>query len=435
MRSLLGAEYQNYIASFDFPPFRGIRLNTLKCTQENLQSSLDFELEPTPFCPQGFYLPPQVRGVGTHPMHCAGAFYVQEPSAMAAVEMLAPQTGDYVLDLCSAPGGKATQIASALKDGGILWANEVVPSRAQALLSNIERLGVKNAVVSCCSPDTLCSYLPDFFDKILVDAPCSGEGMFRRNIHARRGWSPKNVLSCAERQLEILQTAKLALKNGGVMVYSTCTFSQEENEGVVSRFLQLNPDFTLEDAHVSFGRSSSLKYARRAFPSDGGEGFFAARLRRSGQSSPHPPGMGKSHRIIGSDVWGMYDAVFKNRPFGENIRFSGDKVLVVPPNFPEIIAPGILRAGVLLGRLCQNRVEPAHAAFMASKPEECASVLDFDCSSKELSSFLHGEQISAQNSPRGYTAVSVNGVVCGFGKASNGVLKNRYPKGLRLLQG
>ena len=195
-----------------------------------------------------------IRDSGRQPLHHAGAFYVQEPSAASAVTVLAPVPGDRVLDLCAAPGGKSTQIAGALQGQGLLWSNEVVRNRAQVLLSNMERMGVRNAVVSSCRPDLLCERLAGYFDKVLVDAPCSGEGMFRREPQAVKEWSLAHTEACAARQLAILNSAAQAVREGGVLVYSTCTFAPVENEGVVSAFLQKHPGFVLEETGLSGGR-------------------------------------------------------------------------------------------------------------------------------------------------------------------------------------
>ena len=237
MKSLLGDEYSEFLKYYEADNFRGLRVNTLKCTPDKLKSLLDFELKNTPFCKEGFYIPDEVTSLGNNPLHHCGAFYIQEPSATSAVEMLGVEEGDFVLDLCAAPGGKSTQIGAKLNGTGLLWSNEIVKSRANILLSNIERMGISNAVVSNCHPDVLCERLANQFDRVLVDAPCSGEGMFRKNQEAQTEWSEEHVKSCAERQLNILNSAKKALKSGGVLVYSTCTFSVEENEGVITRFI------------------------------------------------------------------------------------------------------------------------------------------------------------------------------------------------------
>ncbi len=430
MQSLLGDEFDAFLQYYNGENFRGLRVNTLKCTAEALQGALPFELKPTPFCPDGFYLPADVSSLGNHPLHHAGAFYMQEPSAASAVEMLGVQPGDRVLDLCAAPGGKSTQIGAKLKGEGLLWSNEIVKSRANVLLSNIERMGIANTVVSNCHPEQLCERLAGCFDRVLVDAPCSGEGMFRKNSAAQTEWSEEHVKSCAERQLHILNSAKHALKPGGVLVYSTCTFSHEENEGVITRFLEENPDFSLESSGVTFGRPA-MEHARRIFPMDGGEGHFAARLRKSGDLTPGFPDSGKA--AVKPGITEFYDSLFRDRPFGERLAVRNNKIMILPENYIETNLP-VLRAGIVLGEIVKNRMEPHHSAFMAAKPEGCRQRVDLTHDSPEIKAFLHGEEIAVPPELKGFTAVCVDGMTAGFGKASGGRLKNKYPKGLRTLK-
>ena len=251
MKSLLGDEFDEFLKFYNSDDFiKGLRVNTLKCSPEKLCSLLDFELKKTPFCDEGFYIPSDVKSIGNNPLHHAGAFYVQEPSATSAVTMLDVHEGDYVLDLCAAPGGKSTQIGAKLNGTGLLWSNEIVRSRANILLSNIERMGISNAVVSNCRPDELCKRLENRFDRILVDAPCSGEGMFRKEPQAVQMWSPENIALCAARQAEILRAAARMLAPGGTIVYSTCTFAPEEDEGTLSRFLERHPEFSVQQGQL-----------------------------------------------------------------------------------------------------------------------------------------------------------------------------------------
>lgn len=433
MKSLLGDEYNDFLKFYNADNFRGLRVNTLKCSSEKLKKLLDFELKSTPFCKEGFYIPHDVTSLGNSPLHHCGAFYIQEPSASSAVEMLGVEEGDFVLDLCAAPGGKSTQIGAKLNGTGLLWSNEIVKSRANILLSNIERMGISNAVVSNCHPDILCDRLANRFDKVLVDAPCSGEGMFRKNLEAQIEWSEEHVKSCAERQLLILNSAKNALKNDGVLVYSTCTFSFEENEGVITEFLRENPDFELEDSGVSFGRPA-LEYARRIFPMDGGEGHFAARLRKKGNAQKTELPDFSADRID-DKILNFYDGLFYNRPFGENILVVKDKIIILPKKYNfDARGLSVLRAGVILGEILKNRIEPHHSAFTAARHNACINSVDFDVNSSEIKAFLHGEEIAVPEELKGFTAVCVNNITIGFGKASNGRLKNKYPKGLRILR-
>lgn len=433
IKSLLGDDFDEFLKFYENENYKGLRVNTLKCSAEKLRMLVDFELVNTPFCKEGFYIPSDVTSLGNSPLHHCGAFYIQEPSATSAVEMLGVEKNDFVLDLCAAPGGKSTQIGAKLQGTGLLWSNEIVRNRANILLSNIERMGISNAVVSNCHPDILCNELQGRFDKVLVDAPCSGEGMFRKNSDAQNEWSVEHVKSCAQRQLMILNSAKNALKEGGVMVYSTCTFSQEENEGVITQFLSENPDFELEDAGIDFGRKT-LEYACRIFPMDGGEGHFAARLRKKGESYgsiiPY-----KNNQKIDDKVWDFYDSLFVDRPFGDNLTLVGEKIIILPENYNRNIKnTGIIRAGIILGEIVKNRIEPHHSVFMAAQKNECRSAVDFDLTSDEIQKFLHGEEIAVPSEVKGYTAVCVNEITVGFGKASNGRLKNKYPKGLRILR-
>ncbi len=433
IKSLLGDDFDEFLKFYENENYKGLRVNTLKCSAEKLKTLVDFELVNTPFCKEGFYIPSDVTSLGNSPLHHCGAFYIQEPSATSAVEMLGVEKNDFVLDLCAAPGGKSTQIGAKLQGTGLLWSNEIVRNRANILLSNIERMGISNAVVSNCHPDILCNELQGRFDKVLVDAPCSGEGMFRKNSDAQNEWSVEHVKSCAQRQLMILNSAKNALKEGGVMVYSTCTFSKEENEGVITQFLSENPDFELEDAGIDFGRKT-LEYACRIFPMDGGEGHFAARLRKKGESYgsiiPY-----KNNQKIDDKVWDFYDSLFVDRPFGDNLTLVGEKIIILPENYNRNIKnTGIIRAGIILGEIVKNRIEPHHSVFMAAQKNECRSAVDFDLTSDEIKKFLHGEEIAVPSEVKGYTAVCVNEITVGFGKASNGRLKNKYPKGLRILR-
>lgn len=431
MKKMLGAEYSAFEECQMKPHFRGIRRNSLKCGTETLCRGLGITWEPVPFSPLCSYLPVEYEKIGSHPLHHAGAFYVQEPSASSAVTALDPQPGEKILDLCAAPGGKSTQIAALLAGKGLLWSNEIVRNRATILLSNIERMGIRNAVVSSCHPELLCGTLEGYFDRVLVDAPCSGEGMFRRDPQAIAEWSPEHVEACAARQIAILKSAAQAVRKGGVLVYSTCTFSMEENEGVLSAFLK-DSDFELEEIASCFGRPAygDFSKARRIFPMDGGEGHFVARLRRrSGNSSGRVlfgGGIKKTEACRQGDE--LYRSIFKGECPGE-IAQVGDRLLILPEDLPPLSGLGVLRAGVLLGEVKKGRIEPEHAVFTASLAEEFLRCMDYLHDSPEIAAFLRGEELDCEE--KGYVGVCVDGVSVGFGKASGGRLKNRYPKGLR----
>ena len=436
MKELLGSgDYEQFLADIEKDPYRGIRVNTLKCDVKKALKFLPFVGENTPFSSKSFYIPYDTKGIGDEPFHHAGAFYVQEPSAASAVTVLDVQKGDRVLDLCAAPGGKSTQIAAELDTTGLLWSNEYVKNRANILLSNIERMGIPNAVVSNCHPDVLCSSLEGYFDKVLVDAPCSGEGMFRKDETAIEEWSLEHSISCGERQLSILESASKALKEGGVMVYSTCTFSSFENESVIEQFLEKHKDFELVDSGVSFGRKA-LEKAVRILPSDSGEGHFAAKLRKKGEWLGTPASDIPERKFPEREsVLKLYDEIFNSRVFGENFQKIGDKIILLPEiDLPSFNGLGVIRAGILFGEIKKNRIEPCHSLFMAARKEDLNSYVDFGYSDIRLKKFYHGEEIEIDSSLKGFTAVLVEGVSTGFGKAGGGVLKNRYPKGLRSLR-
>lgn len=433
-------ELEIFKNEYNKPYYRGVRVNTLKCTADKLLSLVDgVENENmTPFCKEGFYIPAECSFDGNHPLHHAGAVYFQEPSAMSAASVLSPSKGDVVLDLCAAPGGKSTQLASFLQGTGVLWSNEIVRNRANILLSNMERCGVRNCVVSSCDPETLCEALSGVFDKVLVDAPCSGEGMFRRDEGAKTEWSPEHSDSCAVRQLKILNSAKKALREGGVLVYSTCTFSYEENEGVIENFLSENPDFELIDCGEAFGRRTLNGLACRIYPMDGGEGHFAAKLRkkesadscvyRTGHTAELTP-----EKKIPDLVREFLSDNFYDTSDYERLLIHGDKVYTLPENCPDIKGTGVIRAGVLVGEIRKNYFEPAHHLYMSADIKNVKRVVDLSLSDERLFRFLKGEEIPVEDNIKGYTAVAVEGIVTGFGKVSGGKLKNKYPKGLRLL--
>ncbi len=447
MRDLLGDEFEDFLKIFDEPAFRGIRINTLKCEKDKVLSVLPFKTKKTPFCEDGYYIDESAQHIGTHPLHHAGAIYVQEPSAMSAVTMLDVKKGDKVLDLCAAPGSKSTQIASALQGEGVLWCNEIVRSRANILLQNIERCGVKNAVVSSTSPDVLCPNLVGFFDKILVDAPCSGEGMFRKDKDARLHWTPEHSLSCGARQLMILNSAKSALKAGGELMYSTCTYSKEENEDVITQFLRDNPEFELIDSKQTFGRNT-MQYAKRICPLDGGEGHFAAKLRKNytpDDECPISKDSKKNKKTIVKSPFAVADKSaydFVAQLFDEkeytNLYTIGDKVYALTDELKDLLSYNldykklcVLKMGVEVLLSKGKRYEPLHNAYTACNFSSAKSVLDLDISDERLYKFLHGEEISVDGEKKGYTLVCILGVPLGFGKASGGMLKNKYPKGLR----
>ena len=448
MQLLLQEEYNDFLQGYELPLRRGLRVNTAKIHTDEFLKLFAHKLEPSPFADDCFYLDAEHKA-GSDPLHHAGVYYMQEPSAASAVSVLNPQKGERILDLCAAPGGKSTQIAARIGEEGLLWSNEYVLARARILQQNLERWGVRNQIVSSRDTGPLCEGLRDYFDAILVDAPCSGEGMFRKEPQALTEWSIDNVRLCAARQDEILSNAAKAVKPGGRIVYSTCTFAPEENEGAVYRFLSTHPDFELIPINVEWGcpgfeaervrlicpevtNDYDLTYCRRILPQHGGEGHFIALLQRrddvrtapSEYKYPSKDGNQQAAAVL-------YRDCFTDEPNGVFATF-GDQVRLLPYHLPDCNGLGVLSAGVAVATVCKNRLEPAHSVFVASKGIHCKQTVDLPLTASQLTAFLHGEEIPCDGQ-NGWTAVCINGIPVGFGKASNGKLKNRYPKGLRLL--
>lgn len=441
MKELLKKEYDNFISCYNNPCFKGILLNTLKINKEDFKKLFKIKIEKSNFSNNNYYLKEQIESLGKHPLHHAGAFYCQEPSASSAVTVLDPQPGENILDLCAAPGGKSTQIALCLNGKGLLWSNEVNRNRAKVLLSNIERMGIRNAAVSSCYPEILCEKLSGFFDRVLVDAPCSGEGMFRKNPLAIEQWSADNVKLCARQQLSILNEASKALKENGVLVYSTCTFSKEENEYTIYKFLKGNGDFVLEEIKCDFGRKAlklnedphiDTSKALRIFPQDGGEGHFVAKLRKTSSNRNNVRLYNYKNSRNNKIGYDYFKRVFNCDVYG-NIEKISDSFIILPQGLPDMTHLNILRAGVLLARCTPSFIEPAHAAFMASALDELLFKINFSSESDEILAYLKGEEINVLNSFKGYVGVCVDGIPTGYAKAVNGRLKNKYPKGLRNL--
>lgn len=430
MERLLGEEYPAFLASYDRPRNVGLRLNPLKAAQA---PELPYALTPVPWAQNGYYYDPSQRP-GLHPWHEAGLYYLQEPSAMAPAGLLAPQAGERVLDLCAAPGGKTTQLAALMQNQGLLVCNEINPKRAAILSRNVERMGISCALVLNEHPAALAERFAGYFDKILVDAPCSGEGMFRKEEAAVTDWSEATVQMCANRQREILQSAAKMLKPGGRLVYSTCTFSAEENEGSVQTLLKQS-EFEIEavgSSHFSEGKpawiengSPELVHTFRLWPHKlAGEGHYAAVLRKKdGTCGELPPEPAVKLPAAWCDFAAQSGITL---PAGTPVLF-GDTLWLAPPEAPRLRGLKVLRAGLELGCVRKDRFEPAHALALWLKT--AAQTVDYPIDSAELAKYLRGETVPCDGS--GWTLVTAGGLSIGWGKASNGVLKNHYPKGLR----
>ena len=415
----LGEEYPQFLQSLELPRAVALRFNPLK----GETPALPFVKEPVPWEPMGYYYDPEARP-GLHPFHESGVYYLQEASAMAPVALLDPQPGDRICDLCAAPGGKSTQIASRLGGKGFLLCNEFNPKRAKILSRNIERMGIANALVTNAHPEDLARRLPGFFDRVLVDAPCSGEGMFRKEEAAVTDWSQETVEMCANRQTEILRSAARLVRPGGRLVYSTCTFAPEENEETVRSFLEENPDFYPVETDVSWFTPAGPGQFRLWPHKLRGEGHFAAVLQRSDEESC------AGDTISGEKLPKQWQEFAKELgirlPAGKAITF-GTELYWVPEDMPNLKGLKVLRPGLELGTVKKDRFEPAHA--LALWLHTCENVQDFSADSHQIRKYMGGDVVPSVR--KGWCLITVEGYSLGWGKGDGSVLKNHYPKGLR----
>lgn len=438
MEKLLKDEYPAFKTAFSKQPVSaGLRLNPLKKEAKKAVFSVTSPLAPVPWCDGGYYCDKSVL-TGNHPYHLAGLFYFQEPSAMSPVAGLPLEKEDIVLDLCAAPGGKSTQAAPFVR---LLVSNEIVPKRAAVLAENIERFGLSNTVVTNESPRRLAEKYPGFFDKIIVDAPCSGEGMFRKEPQAVEQWSVEHTKSCAERQKHILDCAVQMLRPGGLLVYSTCTFAPEENEAVAAYLIrehglclqEMPPLEMLSPGNGGWaGVALDLSAARRIFPHrQNGEGHFCALFQKDGEPAPRLEPVEKSQKPDPRiSLYRDFEQDFLTlRQTGELVFFGEN--LYLKPFGIDVNKIKVLRCGLHLGVCKKNRFEPSTALALSLQKEDFRQTIDFALDSKELPAYLRGETFACDPAFRGWTAVLANGYPLGWGKASGGILKNHFPKHLR----
>ena len=420
MEHQLGEEYPAFLAALERPRAVALRFNPLKGEAPHM----DFTGDPVPWEPMGYYYDPNARP-GLHPYHEAGVYYLQEASAMAPVSLLDPQPGEWVCDLCAAPGGKTTQIAGRMAGEGFLLCNEINPKRAKILSRNIERMGVGNALVTNEHPGKLAERFAGCFDKVLIDAPCSGEGMFRKEEAAVTDWSQETVEMCARRQQEILASGAMLVRPGGRLVYSTCTFAPEENEQAVAAFLEKHPDFTMEKAEAPWFTPAG-EGAFRLLPHKLlGEGHFAAVLHRQGDAQREEPTAAPAEKL--PKEWTDFAKDLEIQlPAGQTLTF-GQSIYWAPEGLPQLRGLKVERPGLELGVAKKGRFEPAHA--LALWLRGCARQQDFAADSPEIAAYMHGDVVSAKE--KGWCLVTVDGYSIGWGKGAENVLKNHYPKGLR----
>jgi NOL1/NOP2/sun family putative RNA methylase len=475
MSRFLGDEYPAFAEALTHAPVQGLRVNTLKLSADEFRKITPFPLgNEVPWCDSAFPLisnpsptgrVEEVREPGKHPYHLAGLYYLQDPSAMSAAHLLAPQPGERVLDLAAAPGGKTTHIASLMQGQGLLVANEIKTKRINHLVVNVERWGTTNIVVTNETPERLADHFGAFFDRVLVDAPCSGEGMFRKDMGARADWSLEMVAGCAVRQTNILRVAAHLVRPGGYLLYSTCTFAPEEDEGVIALFLQEHSEFEIvalpQLANFAPGHPEwlglttesteytgkemrnpvlsvnsvvkrSLRGAVRLFPHRlTGEGHFACLLQRKDGNADDLPFPWKPVKIP-APLWQTWQA-FREEYLAvdfppERLRLQGDRLYFVPEDIPDLKGLRVTVPGICLGNFKKDRFEPAHPLALYLRKEQAKNVLSLPADSNEMTAYLRGENIGLDGKP-GWVLVCADGFPLGWGKRVQGVVKNHYPRG------
>lgn len=444
-KTLLGDRFEELYTYATAQPARGVTVNTLRCTPDWFAAHTDFAAEPSKFCRTAFTTAADFRP-GRHPWHHAGLLYAQEPSASAPAALLDVRPGMRVADLCAAPGGKTSQLAAALQGQGLLLANEFVAARAEILRQNLERMGVTNAVITNEDTANLAKALPGQFDRVLVDAPCSGEGMFRKEAVAAAQHNDALVAHCAELGAEILENAAALLAPGGVLVYSTCTFAPAEDEAQIAAFLARHPEFTLCDlSGCGFGRPGEENRApagfaagccRRIWPADGGEGHFMAKLQKAADAeAPKPPKVKPPKAVKPPAEWQEFAKAYFPALVSRSLAGAGERLLLPAPGSEGLNTAKlrIVRGGVLAGNVLKKRFQPAHALFMAYGAD-CTNREELTLADPRTAAWLRGEEIDAATAQNGWCAVLVDGFPLGGGKVSGGRIKNHYPKGLRNLQ-
>ena len=447
MKSLLGDEYESFISALSKDAVRGLRINTLKVDKDAFLRDCTLPLLPIEYCEYGFILQTD-ESIGRHAEHHSGRIYMQDPGAMAPLSAIDIPKGARVVDLCAAPGGKSGQAAAMIGEEGFLLSNEFGPKRAKTLVGNFERLGIRNAIVTSLDTGRLSTLYSYYFDFAIVDAPCSGEGMFRKSEIAVTEWSEENVRACQSRQSEILENAEKLVAPGGYLIYSTCTYSLEENEMIVDSFLKKHNDFSLVKPKESIMRVTSpavtfagasaknLEYARRFYPHiANGEGQFLAIMRRAKNESLTPKILYKDSSRPPSKA----DSICIEKFFSENLTSPpeakavviGENIVLIPHALPPVPKSSVFMCGVLLGSIQKGRLVPEHH-FFSAYGNLFKRRIELSENEAALSAYLYGEEIDAGcECGSGFCAVTYKGTAIGGGKIVNGRVKNHYPKGLR----
>ncbi len=449
MEELLGDEYDAYLASLDKPLHKGLRVNSLKTDGDSVMKLLGRDLKPVPWASLGYYYNEDEIKPGKSPYFEAGLYYIQEPSAMCVAEIAMEATKDLgidkselkVLDLCAAPGGKTTYLAALMENKGLLVANEINAGRAAILSQNVERCAITNTVVISENPVKLADRFENYFDLIVVDAPCSGEGMFRKEEDALNMWSLDNVLMCAERQKEIMDAASKMLKGTGRIVYSTCTFAMEEDENLIKDFLDTHEDFkTIPSPYKKFFKEGyePVRDGMRLFPHlIDGEGHFACVLGRDEDVEETRPYKKKGNDRNTLAMMQVAKKFFKEN-FNEGFleRFEGGDFisfgdnLYLMPMAMNLDKLKVLRPGLELGTVVKERFIPSHALSLIISPKDVK--ISLSMAEDEVTNYLKGLTLNADEPGKdGWALMCVDGYSVGWGKKVGNTIKNHYPKGLR----
>lgn len=447
MRALLGEEFEDYIACYEEPRYYGLRVNTRKISVSEFIKICPFEIRPIPWIENGFYYDGEKDAPAKHPYYFAGLYYLQEPSAMTPASRLPIEPGDKVLDVCAAPGGKATELGARLGSDGILAANDISNSRAKGLLKNLEVFGIGNMLVLSEEPGKLLEYFPEYFDKILIDAPCSGEGMFRKDKKMIKAWEEHGPEFFSKIQRSIITQAAQMLKPGGMLLYSTCTFDATENECTIEYLLNKYPEFLIKEMksyegfvsgipEVTDRKNPDLKKTVRIFPHKmHGEGHFLALLQK-GQSGPQEiRTYGKKNvKAIPEELQAFFQNINMELDLNR-LDIHGERVYYMPESLPDVKGIRFLRTGLLLGELKKKRFEPSQALAMFLKKEQYSHVIDLPVSDERILKYLKGETLDLEDvvssSEKGWYLFCVDGYPLGWGKLVNGTLKNKYLPGWR----
>ncbi len=447
MKLLLGDEFDDYIKCYDEKRLYGLRVNTKKIRVEDFQKICPFEIEPIPWIENGFYYDGEHIQAAKHPYYFAGLYYLQEPSAMTPANRIPIEPGDKVLDVCAAPGGKATELGAKLQGEGVLMANDISNSRAKGLLKNIEVFGIGNVLVLSEEPGKLENYFPEYFDKILIDAPCSGEGMFRKDKKMVKAWEEHGPEFFAKIQRSIITQAARMLKPGGMILYSTCTFDPEENEGTIEYLLKQYPEFQIKEIRAYEGFScgkpevtesedESFRKTVRIWPHKmHGEGHYLALLQKGGTEKNEKEYVAKkTSKKVPDEILDFFKNIRWSMDWNRLETYS-EKVYYMPSGVPDVKGIRFLRTGLYLGDLKKNRFEPSQSLAMCLKKEEYAYCVNISANDERIIKYLKGETIDVDDlvsaKEKGWYLVLVDGYPLGWGKLANGTLKNKYLPGWR----